>query len=184
MNIRLIVWPVLALVASSTPLTAQSSPRAPFAQLSVGRSDMTGGVQSPTSFTTLDLGIGFRPLPSRAPAVVTAAVVSASVFSGGSLACPLGPGGTCLQYVDEFLTTALLAGAEWRGARGSLQVMAGPTAFTSANTTKVGVQAEAMLVVPSRSRFALVVTPRLIRVPKVFGATHTLRSLHVGVRVC
>jgi hypothetical protein len=183
MNIRLIVWPVLALVAWSTALTAQSSPRAPFAQLSVGRSDMTGGVQSPTSFTTLDVGVGFRPLPSRAPAVVTAAVATATVLSGGSLACPLGPGGTCLRYVDEFLATALLAGAEWRGTRGSLQVMAGPTAFASENTTKVGVQAEAMLVVPSRSRFALVVTPRLVRVPKVFGATHTLRSLHVGVRV-
>lgn len=183
MTIRLTLCSILALVALSTPIAAQSSSRAPFAQLGVGRSDMTGGGLSPTSFTTLDVGVGFRPLPRRAPAVVTAAVATATVFSGGSLACPLGPGGTCLRYVDEFLATALLVGAEWRGARGSVQVMAGPTAFTSANTTKLGVQAEAMFVVPSRSRFAAVVTPRLVSVPNVFGATHTIRSLHVGVRV-
>lgn len=117
------------------------------------------------------------------PAMVTALVASSTLLTGGGIECFINAPGRCAPSVDQYGTAALLVGAELRGNPGSVGLMIGPTAFNSETARSRGAHALAEIVTRRYRGVAAVIVPRFMSVPNVHGATHTFRSVSVGLRI-
>lgn len=182
--LRSLVTITVACAAIVSPAASQSS-RASFSQFSLGAGTSEGGRYMDRGELTFDAMFGKRigSSTSEGRAMLAGFALAGSFNPASGDVCLLLPGGGCAPRMPRFGVLAAVGGIETRGDIGTFDIVAGPAAFISAATKRVGAMVRLDAVSPPLGRVALVVSPRLLIIPNVADATLTLRSLNVGVRV-
>lgn len=173
----------IVLSASALALSAQS-PRARFAQGSLGVGSSSGDRYANTAEVAIEVLVARRVGATRTGGVLLGGAIggAAGPLPHGDV-CEMLPDGGCKQPAPQFASVSALVGIESRGTASTVALMAGPSIFVGSSVVRVGAILRADLVSPHEGRAAFVLTPRLLVVPNVDGATLVSRSLSLGLRV-
>ena len=175
---------VLLLMSAffATSLSAQfSGTQSRFLHLTFGTGTSSGGDYVDRDGYQAEVLLGGQFRSSRFSAL--GGVAFGATFPGSrDLTCRISANGQCAAVMPQFAYVATLAGGESRGRYGDFALMGGPAVLTGSDATRIGAQLRADLVTAAYHRTAFVLSPRLLVVPNIEGATPVLRSLGFGLR--
>lgn len=164
-----------------TPLHAQQTASI-FVQATLGIGTSAGGDYVERDENTAEVMLGGRA-PKRTGPIAFGMALGGNFVYGSDLTCRVGSNGGCVPGMPRFGYVALLTGLDAHGRAGGIDVMAGPALLMASSATRIGAQARVDLTSPSVLHLSIVASPRLLLVPNLAGATLTLRSFSIGLRL-
>lgn len=176
-----------AIAAAANPLASQSLSR-PFAVVTVGPGNTTGGEYEERDVASFDLLAGYRLKQEKLLSVFSGAFAGLTFKNGSDLTCRIRPGlNGCVPLMPTIVFAGIMAGVATRPAsRTSLAIAAGPAlvqAGSLATGRALGLDGRIDASVRIAGPVGLALSGRNLLMPNFRGSTLILRSVSVGLRL-